>query len=854
MRLLRIRVPLAAVGLVAAGLAVVSTTEPAQAAFTCTMPATDATHSTYTWTGGGGADHAWTNPANWSPAVVPNDNVGGNPSLYDGNETSRTFVCIGDGHVVDVGGVTVKLESMDLGASTLNVVTGGSASSFFLMGSVPAVARDLSTIKVTGAEFGGSNDLRVSGDLVLGTGGVVATLEPAKIVDRGNTAAPTTGTLTVEDGGKVAVNGPTNVLAAYRIVVRGRVTLAGTGYISADHGSTFELRPHAAGPGVGILEFTNDGHYYEGSDPLSIPGLSSFVNEGAVLKSGGTFSGIYAAYQHVGAGRVDVTAGTLLIPNSDQPVHVAPSATYGTGTCEPWTNSCTPSARSNDRQNVAFTPNGTDTDGVTVELVEGPGLPRASERLVPPDTIGEETEVKATGIAMSRSAPAAMAFVYDASQVVGLTPADIMIERQPTGGSYGPLPDCDSGSIPSAPAVACVDRLASQILTGPPVGDADDAGDIQMVVRTIATSRWIGRRDGPAQQAAHQVSGATRTWDAATQSLTVGWTAPSRPDGLLRYVVTVDGSTIATPDPTMSQVVLSNLSPGPHQIGVTADYSGYVRPPATTSVVIPGQPGDVIGQWVRSLGGIQVSWTAPSYSEGLTGYDILNAASEVIATAGNEATSTFLTTLPPGSRIVRVRARYGDVIGAASSSPGIRVPHQPGAIDAKWSDQSLAATVSWTGVPSTADLLGYTVFVDGVAVGEAVDTSTTVAGLTAGKYLVGVAARYTGGVVGLERTTVLTVSEPLTGRVTGLKVSSGTKRSGPGVTISWKPPTYRLAYLVDYRVVASCPRRAKFDHTYRNPTTIQVSAARNVTCTVSVFARNKAKSALSPTAKRATSR
>jgi hypothetical protein len=281
-----------------------------------------------------------------------------------------------------------------------------------------------------------------------------------------------------------------NLHDQYRLVVHGTVTVSGDGYVAAQDGTGIALRPRGTGAGVGRLTFANDGGWYEGSftqDSNEQP-PSTFVNEGLLLKSGGTGTSVVdAAYSRVRAGAAQVSTGTLRLPGGvAQPVRVAPSRAVGTGDCVGvGTYGCGSATTSTDWQNTTVRTAGAtvDRDGATISVREEARRPALTR-------LGAPVTVHATGMRVTRRAPTRMEMRYDATELGGRGWRSIEVLRQATGtATYRVVPRCLSdGRIP-AQSVACVDRrniagTGSRNLAG---------GDVVMVVRTIAFSRWCGR-------------------------------------------------------------------------------------------------------------------------------------------------------------------------------------------------------------------------------------------------------------------------------------------------------------------------------------------------------------------------
>lgn len=469
---------------------------------------------TYRWTGA--QDDKWDDPRNWTkngtPLVIGQLPPGGrgNEQPFDdpGNPVvntsrSRDYVCIPPGSSVhlgpDVEGWNARIQALDVAGTPaqpthLHIGSGAVLRVYGSQVTRPSVIRGNVTVLLNGA-LGGQGRIDLRGTIqarnVVGA--------PAFLTRRcgGETSACQTapaarGLLVVGNTGRVLVDVMgLNILDYYRIRVHGLVQLSNQGYIAADHGTRFELLPATdGGAGTGTLQMRNDGGYYEGATPPVDEGLSDFVNNGRILKSGGAGTSVVSAdYTASAASVTRVAFGTIVLPDGVvRPASVAAGRRYGTAVCTYVGNyACqTVTDPGVDLQSATLRVPAADSDGASVRVTEFTG----ADPYLPPGAVGNPVTFHATQLTATASAPAVIELRYDDSLLAGQTPQTMVIERLPNGASsYQPVPTCLGGGTPPGVAVACVDRrgLAISSRWAP-----DDPGDLIMVVRTRATSRWVG--------------------------------------------------------------------------------------------------------------------------------------------------------------------------------------------------------------------------------------------------------------------------------------------------------------------------------------------------------------------------
>ncbi len=448
----------------------------------------------FVWDGGGG-DGQWSTPANWSNNLEPNKTYG-----------STGYVCIPSWAEVTLGsGVQGDLQAVDVqGGATLLLDTG---SKLYVHGdhtSRPSVVRATAKMYNYGA-FGGPGRLDLLGTMwwrsTAGGASSITTRDCSLGATCGGPVQGPVGHLEVGDTGTVRVDDRgVNLQDQHRIVVRGQVRLSGRGYIAADRGTRFELAAKTGGAGVGVLTIANDGGYYEGRTLNGVTTLSALVNGGRITKSAGSGTSVVSAtYSRTTAGRVQVSSGSLAFPDgTTQAAQVSGGRTWGSGQCSdagayvPGSDAyaCAPATEAGtDPQSQMFRVPTADINGAQVQVTEVVGGPA--------DRIGSQVQLHATGLAATPTAPAVVNLRYDSSILGGKTWDDIRVYRRADGTTaYVVVPSCDDQGRPPAGAVGCVDRRGLSTSSRNVNDPGDAAGepvDVVMVVRTTATSRWVGR-------------------------------------------------------------------------------------------------------------------------------------------------------------------------------------------------------------------------------------------------------------------------------------------------------------------------------------------------------------------------
>lgn len=450
------------------------------------------------WQGAGvtpGADDQWDNDANWSLGIAP-------------VHLSNPYVCIPAGGLPLIrGGQDARLVALDVASgATLQVHAGGK---LYLYGGALTPSTIQGRVELDGAALAGPARVELSGTLLVHTPGPTseATLTtrecayfpgPYPLGEApcvpGVPVVGATGRLVVHDDGVVDVSGgQVNLGDQYQLLVHGLMLVHDGGSIAADHGTRLELRPHTGlTAGTGTLRFEGDGGYLEGKNDFGIAQLSTVVNQGQIAKRGGTGTSVVTgAYSQPSPGAVTVASGKLLLPSgSATPAGVGAGAGYGTGRClVPRQPGCQAQTFNLDRQSVEFRVPSTDTSGASVIVQE---LTTASS----PGDIGFPVEAHATGLSATLSDPAILSLRYDERVLGGRGWSSVDIFHEATGTtSYVRLRACLANGNPPSGQVTCVDRRG---LAGSSRNVFDDEGpgnapDVIMVVRTLTTSRWVGR-------------------------------------------------------------------------------------------------------------------------------------------------------------------------------------------------------------------------------------------------------------------------------------------------------------------------------------------------------------------------
>lgn len=436
---------------------------------------------------GPGTTAEWENAANWSLGHAPLT-----------NDEPNDYVCIPAGGLpVIANGEEAHVSVLDVeGGATLELAEG--AKLFVESATRPSQVRSGGTLRVIAAGFGGPAKVNVLGTLVwrsLNTGA-------ASIMTRECSVYPPAcpgpvvgdpGEIEVGDSGLVAIDGRgVNLKDEYRFVVRGTVRLTNQGYIAADRGTAFELRPKLADAGGGLFDIRNNGGYYEGMTLFGVTSMSSFVNQGTIKKSVSTgVSVIDGAYSRLSPGSVEVLSGTLTLPaGSTTAALVRGGRSYGSGRCLTGALGCQPTTFADDRMFGRLTVPTADTAGASVVIREEATKVRAAD-------ISPPIVAHATGMLESRSALARITLRFDERLLSGRGWRKVNVFRKASPSApWVKLPACrTSDGRPPVGSPACVDRrgLAGSSRN---VFDLEGPGsnpDVIMVVRTTKTSRWVGR-------------------------------------------------------------------------------------------------------------------------------------------------------------------------------------------------------------------------------------------------------------------------------------------------------------------------------------------------------------------------
>ena len=450
------------------------------------------------WQGAGvtpGADDQWDNDANWSLGIAP---------LH----LSNPYVCVPAGGLPVIrGGQDARLVALDVASDAVLQVHAG--AKLFLYGGALTPSKIQGRVELDGAALAGPAQVEVSGTLLLHTPGptseaTLTTRECAYFPGPyplgevpcvpGLPIAGATGRMVVDDDGVVDVSGgQVNLGDQYQLRVHGLLLVHDGGSIAADHGTRLELRPRTGlTAGTGTLRFEDDGSYLEGHNDFGIAQLSTVVNQGQITKSGGTGTSLVTgAYSQPSPGAVTVGSGKLLLPSgSATPARVSGGAGYGTGRClVPRQPGCQAQTFQLDRQSAEFQVPITDTAGASVIVQE---LTTASS----PEDIGLPVEAHATGLSATVSDPAVLSLRYDERVLGGRGWQSVDVFHAATGtNNYVKLQACLANGNPPRGQVTCVDRRG---LAGSSRNVFDDEGpgnapDVIMVVRTLTTSRWVGR-------------------------------------------------------------------------------------------------------------------------------------------------------------------------------------------------------------------------------------------------------------------------------------------------------------------------------------------------------------------------
>lgn len=455
-------------------------THAAEATSTSALPAFCTLAPTANIWHGTAADD-WEANANWS--------TGTSPHTKGGNRN----VCIPAGNELRVqGGQEAHLRTVDI-RGTLTVDQGGK---LFLFGDrtrdQDSVVRGTGLLDVTAGTLGGIAKLHVLGTVTLTSNATFAstllvrecTYFPGATnpypgeEDCTPPATPVAGPkglIEVAKSGVLdVVGGGINLGDQFQVRVRGLLAVHPGAYIAADHGTRLEL----AG---GTLRFEGDGGYLEGKikADTGISEMSTLVNHGLIEKTGGGGRTLISAtYSQSSPGKVSVDTGELLLPDGPAtPASVAGGVTYGTGKCaDPNSPTCMPTTTRRFKQSAQFRVPAGDTDRANVVVR------KLLEKSSTAD-LGRPFVVHATQLSATAVDPAVITMRFDATVLNGKTSATVRIFHKSGTAPYLRVKDCAADNSPPPGEVACVDRGASH----------DEAGDAVMAIRTVETSRWVGR-------------------------------------------------------------------------------------------------------------------------------------------------------------------------------------------------------------------------------------------------------------------------------------------------------------------------------------------------------------------------
>ena len=320
-----------------------------------------------------------------------------------------------------------------------------------------------------------------------------------------------------------------------------------------------------------------------------------------------------------------------------------------------------------------------------------------------------------------------------------------------------------------------------------------------------------------------------------TTSFDVSWTAPTTTETITGYdvryrTIGVSGSFVST-STTTTQVTLSGLTPNiTYEVQVRANSATESSPwtvspnSLTVSTLAEsvlselGTPSNVTVS-NKTNTSFDVSWTAPTTTETITGYDVrygVNIAS--FTSVSVTGTSTSLTGLTPNTGYaIEVRAKsengkgaWSTTVYAATTSNSLPAPTGLTASN----KTSTGFTLSWTAPTTTETITGYDVrykvgpkgtYSDAGHTGT--DTSLTFTGLTPNtSYTIEVRA-VAGSDTSVWSSPIYsaTLTQYPIDTPTGLTVSN---KTSSGFTVSWTAPTETsgltlTGYDVRYRLVSA---------------------------------------------------
>ena len=303
-----------------------------------------------------------------------------------------------------------------------------------------------------------------------------------------------TGRIVVDDDGVVDVSGGrVNLGDQYQLQVHGLLRVHDDGFLAADHGTRLELLPHSGPPRAPARSGSRTTATTSRATTTSVsPQLSTVVNQGQIIKSGGTGTSLVTgAYSQPSPGAVTVGSGTLLLPSgSPTPASVTGGAGVRIGALSGAAAARLPGADVRPRPAERPVPR---ADGGQYRRVgPDPGARPPRRRR---STSALPVEAHATGLSATAAAPAILSLRYDERILGGRDWTSINVFRRGDGAPYVALQPCLPNGDPPGGQVACVDRRG---LAGSSRNVVDEEGpgnapDVIMVVRTLDTSRWVAR-------------------------------------------------------------------------------------------------------------------------------------------------------------------------------------------------------------------------------------------------------------------------------------------------------------------------------------------------------------------------
>jgi hypothetical protein len=380
--------------------------------------------TTITWTGQAAKAHShdWNDPANWSPAMVPD--AGQTPATYQ-----TQYVCIGNGHngkpatVTIAGSDAFHVAGIDVGqGAQLTVDPGGRLFVGSAHGSavVPSFVERHSRLELDAGTLGGNGPVTVAGTLVwdghFGKHKEMATqtssecvFDPTIGACPGNTS-PGGGLTAITASGTMLVDGKGfgGVTLGDRRVIdnSGTIKLGKVGYIAMNGGTKLRDEPGS------VLELDGSGGIYRGAKE-GTHAAPSIRQQGNVVKAGKGTSvvavpvtfGKKKPHVRVSSGGLDLAAPK--IPTAK----VARASGYGSGSCDETTNGlCRAAEATADDPQVATV--GTSAQAPKVSHI-GVSLVSGHRKVHGHKVIGQAVDVMAPTIRTTHSTHLTLS--YDAT-------------------------------------------------------------------------------------------------------------------------------------------------------------------------------------------------------------------------------------------------------------------------------------------------------------------------------------------------------------------------------------------------------------------------------------------------------